>query len=81
MTTINVQQIADNIRRLRESLYYSQEYMGLKLGIGQNAYSKIELGKCKLTVERLLGIANVLQTDLYTLIDPQINTPAAEKVA
>ena len=80
MTTINVQQIAENIRRTRESLYYSQEYMGVKLGIGQNAYSKIELGKCKLTVERLLGIAKVLETDIYTLIDPQINRQS-EKVA
>ncbi|GAB3920859.1 hypothetical protein GCM10028827_03290 [Mucilaginibacter myungsuensis] len=86
MNAIDIKQLATSIRQLRESLYYSQEYMGVKLGIGQNAYSKIELGKCKITVERLAGIANILNIDLLDLLGPALNnrktSPAVmEKVA
>ncbi len=49
------------IRRLREQKGYSQEYMALCLGMSQNNYSKLELGKNKLTVEQLERIASVLE--------------------
>ncbi len=43
-----VKNIAGNIRRIREGKGYTQEYLAMKLGISQNAYSKIELGIPKL---------------------------------
>lgn len=57
-----------NIRNIREKLGYSQEYMAMKLGIGQNGYSKIELGYTRITVERLFEIAKVLNTDVFVLL-------------
>lgn len=45
--------VAANIRKTREFRNYTQEYLAAKLGISQNAYSKIELGYTKITLERL----------------------------
>lgn len=75
MIQTNTTQIASNIRQLRESKAYSQEYMAAKMGIGQNAYSKIELNKSKLTVIRLLQIAALLDTAVSELIArDEVNT-------
>ncbi|MBB5396421.1 helix-turn-helix domain-containing protein [Mucilaginibacter sp. AK015] len=60
--------VATNIRNKREKLNYTQEYLAAKLGISQNAYSKIELGYTKITVERLFQIADILETDMTELI-------------
>ncbi|TWR30562.1 helix-turn-helix transcriptional regulator [Mucilaginibacter pallidiroseus] len=69
-----VKAVAANIRNKREELNYTQEYLAAKLSISQNAYSKIELGYTKITVERLFQIAEILETDLMELI----NTDKAE---
>ena len=53
--------IGVNIRCRRNNLNYSQEYMGYKLNISQNAYSKIELNQTKLTVQRLYEIAVIFE--------------------
>ncbi|PAW92466.1 transcriptional regulator [Mucilaginibacter sp. MD40] len=70
-TTLNnkVKAVAANIRRKREALNYTQEYLAAKLKISQNAYSKIELGYTKITVERLFQIAEILETNLADLIE------------
>ncbi len=44
----------------------------MRLGIGQNGYSKIELGYTRLTVERLFEIAGILNTDVITLLKPRV---------
>jgi transcriptional regulator with XRE-family HTH domain len=66
-----IKAIAANIRRTREQLNYTQEYLAAKLNISQNAYSKIELGYTKITVERLFQVAAILDVDIYTLIDTE----------
>lgn len=58
-----------HIRQRREELQYSQHYMSAKLRICQNAYSKIELGLSKLTVERLLMICALLDLRASELIE------------
>ncbi|QXV65844.1 helix-turn-helix transcriptional regulator [Mucilaginibacter sp. 21P] len=70
-TTLNqkVKAVAMNIRKRREDLNYTQEYLAAKLNISQNAYSKIELGYTKITVERLFQIADILDIDLTNLIN------------
>jgi transcriptional regulator with XRE-family HTH domain len=47
---------------------YSQDYLAYKLNISQNAYSKVELGYTKITLERLVVIAQVLEVPLNRLI-------------
>ncbi|MFA6246211.1 MAG: helix-turn-helix transcriptional regulator [Mucilaginibacter sp.] len=76
MLTYKVKAVASNIRNKRESLNYTQEYLAAKLSISQNAYSKIELGYTKITVERLFQIADILETELTELIKTE-NAEAA----
>ena len=66
-----MEHLTNNIRTIRESLGYSQEYMAMKLGIGQNGYSKIELGYTRITVDRLFEIAKILNTDVVLLLQLQ----------
>ncbi|WP_348619749.1 helix-turn-helix domain-containing protein [Pedobacter lusitanus] len=60
--------VASNIRKIREFRNYTQDYLAAKLEISQNAYSKIELGYSKLTVERLFQIAAILDVKVTQLI-------------
>lgn len=64
-----IKAVATNIRKIRESKDYTQDYLAVKLAISQNAYSKIELGYTKITVERLFQIAQILEVDPVGLID------------
>ena len=64
-----IRSVAHNIRKIREFRNYTQEYLAMKLGISQNAYSKIELGYTRLTLERLIQIAQILGVDVVDLIN------------
>jgi transcriptional regulator with XRE-family HTH domain len=68
---IRVRAIAANIRKIRENRNYTQDYLAAKLKISQNAYSKLELGYTKITIERLFHIAAILETDIVDLIKPE----------
>lgn len=60
--------VPHHIKAIRLKRKYKQEYMALRLSISQNAYSKIELGMTKLTIERVFAIADILDVDPITLI-------------
>ena len=64
----DVQAIANRIRNARLYRNYSQDYLAFKLDISQNAYSKVECGYTKVTLERLIIIAAVLEVELNKLI-------------
>jgi len=61
--------VAANIRKIRELRKYTQEYLAMKLGISQNAYSKIELAYTRITLERLIQISEILDVDAVALIN------------
>lgn len=63
--------IAANIRKARMHKNYSQEYLGIRLHISQNAYSKIEIGQSNITLQRIFEIAEVFEVDVCELIDVQ----------
>jgi transcriptional regulator with XRE-family HTH domain len=69
LLNFKIKAIAANIRDKREYRNYTQEYLAAKLEISQNAYSKIELGYTKITVERLFQIADVLGFAVADLLD------------
>ncbi|QEC52054.1 helix-turn-helix protein [Anseongella ginsenosidimutans] len=75
MEDISSTTILQNIRVLRQERKYSQEYMAFRLTFSQNAYSKLERGLTRLTLERLAQIAEILGTTLSELI----KEPAEEK--
>ena len=61
-------EIVTNIRKIREFRNYTQDYLAAKLKISQNAYSKIELAYTRITLERLIQIAQILEVDSVDLI-------------
>lgn len=72
-----IKNIASNIRRIRESKGYTQEYLAMKLGISQNAYSKIELGYTRITLERLFHISKIIEVEVAKLMeDPTSSSPS-----
>jgi len=64
-----IRSVAANIRKIREYRNYTQEYLAMKLGISQNAYSKIELAYTRITLERLIQIAQILGVDTVDLLN------------
>jgi len=61
--------IARNIKQIRELKSYTQDYMAQELGISQSAYVKIEQGTTTLKIDRLQQIADILEVDLSTLLN------------
>ena len=69
MSDLINKKIALNLRNARLMRNYSQEYMALQLKISQNAYSKMEMGRTQITVETVFKIADILEVDIYTLLN------------
>ena len=64
--------IGSRIRLLREAKGYTQEYMAGMLEVSQSTFANIESGKTKLTFDRLIQIAEILQLhvkDIVTEVD------------
>lgn len=61
--------IGNKIRKIRELRGYTEEYLAHRLGMSQNNFSKIELGKVTLSLERIEEIAKVLDIDPIKLIE------------
>lgn len=72
---LRVKKVAANIRKIREHRNYTQEYLAAKLKISQNAYSKIELGYTKITIDRLFHIADILEVDVISILDSENADP------
>lgn len=53
-------EILDKIRKYRKNKGYSHDYMAIELDISPSTYTKIERNEVKLTVERFLQIAEIL---------------------
>jgi transcriptional regulator with XRE-family HTH domain len=60
--------ITNKIRLRRETMNYTQAYIAGKLGISQNAYSKIESGQTNFTVKRLYEIVNILEANVFDFL-------------
>jgi transcriptional regulator with XRE-family HTH domain len=60
--------ISENIRLIRESRGYSQEYIAGRLNVTQQAYSNMEKKPENMTLARLKDLAKILDVSLLTLI-------------
>jgi transcriptional regulator with XRE-family HTH domain len=56
------------IRKHREMKNYSQKYVAAKMGISQNAYSKIENNVTQLTVQHVKQLSQILQVPITDLL-------------
>ncbi|MDR1653480.1 MAG: helix-turn-helix domain-containing protein [Prevotellaceae bacterium] len=64
-----VNDIARNIKQIRELKNLTQDFMAQELSISQPAYVKIEQGLTVLKIDRLQQIAEILQVDLSALLN------------
>jgi len=69
--SLKAKAIAGNIRKIRGFRNYTQDYLAAKLGISQNAYSKLELGYSKLTLERLFDVSTILDVEIMQILNFQ----------
>jgi transcriptional regulator with XRE-family HTH domain len=67
--TFTMNDIARNIKQIRELKSFTQEYMAQELGISQPAYAKIEQGMTILKIDRLQQIADILEVDVSVLLN------------
>ncbi len=63
--------IGEKIRKIRNLRGYSQEYMGSRLHMSQNNYSRIELDQINLTLKTLNDIAAVLEVSTQDILNFQ----------
>lgn len=61
--------IGEKIRKIRNIRGYSQEYMGTRLKMSQNNYSRIELDQINLTLKTLSEIASVLEVSTEEIMN------------
>ena len=64
--------VGKNIRHLRELKNLSQENMAAQMDISQRTYSDYEIKGNKISIEVLLKIANILETNLATILDLKV---------
>lgn len=60
--------VGEKIRLQRLTKKYNQEYMAFCLEISQAAYSKIESGETKITLDRIYEIAEILEISPFVLM-------------
>lgn len=61
--------LGENIRKIRQHLGFSQEFVSDRLGISQSAYANIETGKTKVNIERLIQLAKIFEVNYSTIIE------------
>lgn len=75
--------LGENMKKRREALKLSQEYVAAQLGVSRQAVSKWETGQSEPTASNLIRLAQVLETTLTELVEPHKadGAPAAQPPA
>lgn len=63
--------IGNKIRTLRESIGLSQDNIATEIGITQPTYARLEKEDDRISITRLIHIAQILNTSVAELIDEQ----------
>jgi transcriptional regulator with XRE-family HTH domain len=61
--------VGKKIRQLRELRNFTQNHLANALGMSIGGYSKIERDETDVSVQRLMQIADVLKTDVATILN------------
>jgi transcriptional regulator with XRE-family HTH domain len=62
-------EIGENIRKIRVTKGFSQEYMAKTIGISQRNYSKIERNEINITCDKIISISKTLDIQPYSLFN------------
>ncbi len=65
----SIEKVLVKLKEARKEKGLSQENMAIELGISQGAYTNIENNESKLTVERLLQIAQILEKHVFSFFE------------
>lgn len=60
--------IGSNLKTIREIKNLTQEYIATELGLSIRAYSKIETGESKLTIDRLIKICEIIEVPFIKIL-------------
>ena len=60
--------VGHNLRIVRMQYGFTQIDIAVKLGMSQNGYSKIELGRTQLTLEMLILISDLFDMEVQELV-------------
>jgi transcriptional regulator with XRE-family HTH domain len=63
------EKVITNIKTIRETKNYSEEYMADKMGISQSTYNRKENGDGDFTLTELIKMADVLEVSVSKIID------------
>ncbi len=72
---MNAKQLGRNIRRFREEAGLSQQSLAEQLNISFQQLQKYEYGQSRITVDRLMAIAQILHTSIAELIADSADYP------
>jgi transcriptional regulator with XRE-family HTH domain len=72
--TFIMEEVLSKIKEYRKKKGFSYENMAHELNTSASAYRKIELNQTKLTVERLVQIAQILEAKIEDLLDLKANS-------
>lgn len=60
--------VGDKIKKLRELKNFTQQYMADQLELSLSGYGKIERNETDISISKLERIANILHTDVNTIL-------------
>jgi transcriptional regulator with XRE-family HTH domain len=63
------EKVIGNIKTIRETKNYSEEYMADKMGISQSTYNRKENGEGDFTLTELINVAGVLEVSVSKIIE------------
>ncbi len=63
------EKVIGNIKTIRETKNYSEEYMADKMGISQSTYNRKENGEGDFTLTELINLAGVLEVSVSKIIE------------
>lgn len=66
---MNTEQIAENIKNLRELKKLTREYMADELKMSLSGYSRIERGEVDLTLSKVAKISEILEVDISKVLN------------
>jgi transcriptional regulator with XRE-family HTH domain len=61
--------LGEKIKKLRELKNFTQQYLADELHLSLSGYGKIERDQTELTIGRLLKICEILEVEIYALIN------------
>jgi len=73
--------LSKNLRDIRQRLGFSQEYLATKLGLSQQAYSKIENDPTTASLKRLMQIAEIFEISVVDMLEAEQSNHSSFKTS